>query len=97
MEDFKLKEQFPIKLFEILEEKLHSKELTTLTVLSQTKYFKKLLEQTYNMRKQAQKGEALDAQVYLTIDLVDKKMLEIGEFVDSQLNGLIKGEGNNVK
>jgi len=52
MEDFKLKEFFPIKIFEILEEKIHSKELNLLTVLSQTKYFKKLLEQTYNMRKE---------------------------------------------
>lgn len=55
MEDFKLKEQFPIKLFEILEEKLQLKELPLLTILSQTKYFKKLLEQTYNMRKEQSK------------------------------------------
>lgn len=34
MEDFKLKEYFPIKLFEILEEKIHLKELPLLTILS---------------------------------------------------------------
>jgi hypothetical protein len=44
LEDFKLKEYFPLKLFEILEEKQFAKELPHTMLLCQTKYFKKLLE-----------------------------------------------------
>ena len=44
MEDYKLREYFPLKLFEILEEKLAAKEIPLMGILCQTKYFKKLLE-----------------------------------------------------
>jgi hypothetical protein len=47
LEDIKLREYFPLKLFEILEDKMQTKEVQFLNLLSQTKYFKKLLEQTY--------------------------------------------------
>jgi hypothetical protein len=33
MEDFKLKEYFPLKLFEILEEKLQIKEISSIGIL----------------------------------------------------------------
>jgi len=47
LEDFKLREYFPLKLFEILEDKLYgSKELPVVSLLAQTRYFKKLLDQT---------------------------------------------------
>jgi hypothetical protein len=52
LEDFKLREYFPLKLFEILEEKLYgTKELPVVNLLSQARYFKKLLDQTYTLRK----------------------------------------------
>ena len=44
MEDYKLKEYFPLKLFEILEERIQSKDLSLMSFLSQTKYFKKLID-----------------------------------------------------
>lgn len=94
MEDFKLKEYFPLKLFDILEEKLQAKEIPCLGILCQTKYFKKLLEQTYNMRKEQQLKAAkeLDASVtsesktVITIDLVEQRMVEVAEFLDKQLS-----------
>ena len=47
LEDCKLREYFPLKLFEILEEKLYgSKEIPVVSLLAQTRYFKKLLDQT---------------------------------------------------
>lgn len=53
LEDFKLREYFPLKLFEILEEKLYgTKELPIMSLLAQTRYFKKLLDQTYTLRRQ---------------------------------------------
>lgn len=52
LEDFKLREYFPLKLFEILEEKLYgTKELPVLGLLCQTRYFKKLLDQTQTLRR----------------------------------------------
>ena len=52
LEDFKLREYFPLKLFEILEEKLYgSKELPVISLLAQTRYFKKLLDQTQTLRR----------------------------------------------
>ncbi len=45
MEDYKLREYFPLKLFEILEDKLYgSKDLPVISLLAQTRYFKKLLD-----------------------------------------------------
>ena len=86
LEDFKLKEQFPIKLFEILEEKLHAKELSLFTILSQTKYFKRLLEQTYTMRKSQSQTlidqEGSETRLSLTVEAVEKSMHEVGEFLD---------------
>lgn len=61
LEDFKLREYFPLKLFEILEDKIHSKEVQFNNMLSQTKYFKKLLEQTYQMRNQSSLYKDQDA------------------------------------
>jgi hypothetical protein len=47
LEDCKLREYFPLKLFEILEENLYgSKEIPVVSLLAQTRYFKKLLDQT---------------------------------------------------
>ncbi len=90
MEDFKLKEYFPLKLFEILEEKLQAKEIPSLGILCQTKYFKKLLEQTYNMRKEQQMRSARESdpsvnnelKAVITIDLIEQKMIESAEFLD---------------
>ncbi|CDW79206.1 UNKNOWN [Stylonychia lemnae] len=95
MEDFKLKEFFPIKIFEILEEKVQSKELPVLTVLSQTKYFKKLLEQTYNMRKEQSKSRDQEQQIALlqiNTEVVEQKMQQIASFLDQQFASIIKQE-----
>lgn len=59
LEDFKLKEYYPLKLFEILEEKQKKKELSMNMLLCQSKYFKKLLEETYNMRKESKMKDSV--------------------------------------
>lgn len=48
-------------------------------LLCQTKYFKKLLEQTYNMRKESSKLKDSDFNISLAINSenVEKKMYEI--------------------
>jgi hypothetical protein len=52
MEDSKLREYYPLKLFEILEDKLyHTKEIPVVSLLAQTRYFRKLLDQTFTLRK----------------------------------------------
>ena len=88
MEDFKLREYYPLKLFEILEEKIQSKELSLMSILSQTKYFKKLLEQTYNMRKGQSKLRDYDTseqRIPMTIELVESKMHEVGHYLEKQI------------
>eukprot|EP00347_Sterkiella_histriomuscorum_P016401 403353329 len=93
LEDFKLKEQFPIKLFEILEEKVQSKELPLLTILSQTKYFKKLLEHTYTLHKEQSKVRDVDptqTTIPINTELIENKMLKISEFIDQQFHSINK-------
>lgn len=92
MEDYKLREYFPLKLFEILEEKTQSKELSYNMMLCQSKYFKRLLEQTYNMRKEQAKIK--DNDVFMTLKVtpekIERKMAEIGEYIDLCIKGLIE-------
>jgi hypothetical protein len=100
LEDFKLREYFPLKLFEILEEKLYgSKELPTMSLLAQTRYFKKLLDQTYSLRKQSTANKGTEEanenyQITLTADLVESRMADIAQIIDNAVQGLLEQTGS---
>jgi hypothetical protein len=83
MEDFKLREYFPLKLFEILEEKMYgTKELPVISLLAQTRYFKKLLDQTQTLRRQTSRIRDTDENnenyhLQMTPEIVDSRMQEL--------------------
>ena len=54
-EEVNMREMYPIKLFEILEEKLSKKQISAVNFLSQTKYFKKVLDITCKTRDSQRK------------------------------------------
>lgn len=94
LEDFKLREYFPLKLFEILEEKLYTtKELPTMSLLAQTRYFKKLLDQTYSLRKQTCRALGTDettCQLTLTAELVEQRMHDITQAIERSVLSLVE-------
>jgi hypothetical protein len=102
LEDYKVREYFPLKLFEILEEKLYnSKELPVITLLAQTRYFKKLLDQTYTLRRNTARlrdADEFGSPFYLTDAVVEQSMQEIGSFIDSTVHRiLLKAEQVDVR
>ena len=84
MEDFKLKQYFPLKLFDILEEKIASKELSLLSILSQTKYFKKLLEQANSIKREQNMKPSENNITLPSLSMIDSKMHEVGVFLEKQ-------------
>lgn len=88
-----MREYFPLKLFEILEEKLYNtKELPVITLLAQTRYFKKLLDQTYTLRRNTarlREAEELGSPFSLTDTVVDQSMQEIGSFIESTVHRIL--------
>jgi len=91
LEDFKLQEYFPLKLFEILEEKQQKKLISYNMILCQTKYFKRLLDQTYSMRKNQSKMnlEESFANLPLSADKIERLINDMAEMIDHNVKNLI--------
>jgi hypothetical protein len=101
LEDFKVREYFPLKLFEILEEKLYgTKELPVMSLLAQTRYFKKLLDQTYSLRRATAKIRDTDENnpayhLQLTTQVVESRMQELASLIENTVFSIMEEENNH--
>lgn len=63
-----------------------------MSVLAQTKYFKKLLEQTFNMRKDQSKLRDYDftqQKIQITPELVEQRMIEVSSYLEKTIQTII--------